>query len=136
MRSQQNASLPTAEESKIKKILVIDDNIAAADSLVQLLQALGWHAQALYSAESTSEFFSQNLVDLVFLDIGMPRMDGYELVRILREGFPELPIVAVTGYGLEEDKIKAIQSGFSAHITKPIGARDLREILTGDIGAQ
>ena len=132
-----NASMPTVGESKIKKILVVDDNKVAADSLVRLLDALGWQAVAVYSGVETIEFLEKRVVDLVFLDIGMPEMSGYELIRILRQNdkFKDLPIIAVTGYGLEDDKIKAIQSGFNAHITKPIGARDLREILTGDIVA-
>ncbi len=136
-KPKPNASMPDVGESSIRKILVVDDNQAAADSLSRLLNALGWQTIAVYSGEQALSFLEKDKVDLIFLDIGMPGMTGYELVRILKEHdrHSKIPVVAVTGYGLEDDKIKAIQAGFSAHITKPIGARDLREILTGDIVA-
>jgi CheY-like chemotaxis protein len=130
------ASMPTAAESNIRTILVVDDDKECADVLVGLLVALGWIAEAVYSGRRALVFLENHLVDLVFLDIDMPQMDGYELVRILKshDQFFSTPIVAVTGHKLENDKIKAIQAGFTAHISKPICSRDLREILTGDIG--
>jgi CheY-like chemotaxis protein len=62
----------------------------------------------------------------------MPEMNGYELVQRLRAaGHDKLPIIAVTGYGLEDDRNKAIQAGFTSHLTKPIGTRELHQILQG-----
>ncbi len=114
--------------SLAKRVLVVDDNAPAADALVSLLNAMGSHAQAVYSGK---EALAQNLshFDIVLLDIGMPHMDGYEVVRALRARGASLPIVAVTGYGLLEDKKKALAAGFSKHLTKPIGTKELREVF-------
>jgi len=127
--SPESMPAPSVKKSAVKKILVVDDNKSAADSLVRLLRALGWEeVSALYSAQSVLSHLEQNKVDTIFLDVGMPDMDGYELVKILRErGYTDLPIIALTGYGLPEDKQRALQAGFSAHLTKPIGTRELRE---------
>jgi CheY-like chemotaxis protein len=131
------SSLPHADESSIRKILVIDDNREAADLLAELLSALGWEGKAAYSGEDGLGLLSSYRPDLVFLDIEMPGISGYDFVRKARgrEEFAALPIVAVTGYGAEEDRVRSIQLGFTAHLVKPVSARDLREILTGDIGA-
>lgn len=124
-------STRTRASDATKKILVVDDNHAAADSLVRLLVALGWKDSiALYGAASVPPYLSQNKVDIIFLDVDMPEMNGYELVKLLRaQGYAELPIIALTGYGLAEDKQKALDAGFSGHLTKPIGTRELREVL-------
>jgi signal transduction histidine kinase/ActR/RegA family two-component response regulator len=127
-----SVQLPSSvKKSLAKNILVVDDNQAAADALVRLLFALGWkNASALYDAYSVLPYLKQHEVDVVFLDVGMPDMNGYELVKLLREqGYADLPIIALTGYGLPEDKQKALEAGFSSHLIKPIGTRELREVL-------
>ncbi len=131
------ASLPTVKESNVRTILVIDDDMSTTDSLVSLLHVLGWNAYGSYSAKEAIEFLDNKKVDLIMLDIDMPEVTGYDLVRFLKssERWKNVPVIAVTGYGMEKDKIKAIQAGFSTHITKPISSRDLREILTSDITA-
>ncbi len=114
-----------------KTVLVVDDNHAATDSLVRLLNALGCEAHGVYSAYEALDFLSNNEVQIVFLDIGMPQMNGYELARRLRsDGKMHLPIIAITGYGLEEDRRKAKEAGFTAHLTKPIGMQEINKILT------
>lgn len=106
-------------------ILVVDDNSAAADSLVRLLNKLGAHARAAYSGHETLGTEQLGTIDLFLLDIGMPHMDGYELVTALRKRGISAPIVALTGYGLIDDKDRAYAAGFSSHLTKPIGLNDL-----------
>lgn len=108
-------------------ILVVDDNTEAADMLVKLLNALGNNAQALYSGRDALALGAGVLstFNIIFLDIGMPDMDGYEVVRSMRDLGLEIPIVAITGYGLAEDKKKALSAGFTAHLTKPIGIKEL-----------
>ena len=111
-------------------ILVVDDNQAAADGLVRLLKALGTKASAVYGAYEALVFVKKEPVTLAFVDIGMPDMDGHQLMRTLRdEGFVA-PTLALTGYGHEEDRQRAIEAGFTGHLTKPIGAKELREILS------
>ncbi|MDB5265871.1 MAG: hybrid sensor histidine kinase/response regulator [Parcubacteria group bacterium] len=113
----------------MKKILIVDDNQAAADGLVKLLKAMGWEAQALYSGAELIEYLHDTEASIAFIDIGMPDMDGYATVVAMRAFGHTLPAVALTGYGQQEDKEKAIAAGFTAHLTKPIGAAELRLIL-------
>ncbi len=113
-----------------KKILVVDDNQAAADSLARLLEALGHTACSLYAGKDVLAYLKQNDTDVIFLDVGMPEMNGYELVQLLRKsGYAKVKIVALTGYGLEEDKQKAMDAGFDLHLTKPVGMRELKKVL-------
>lgn len=112
-----------------KKILIVDDNMPAANSLVRLLNKLGASAQAFYSGEETLAHVGLSEFDVIFLDIGMPRMDGYELVKALRDQGVTVPIVALTGYGLAEDKSRAHEAGFDAHLTKPIGLKELNALF-------
>ena len=113
-----------------KKVLVVDDNSLAADGLVRLLKALGWNAESVYSAREARSYLSTHKPDIVLLDIGMPGMDGYELVAILRNEMKiEVPIIALSGYGLVEDREKALEAGFTAHLTKPVGMKELQETL-------
>lgn len=111
------------------KIFIVDDNVSAADSLTKLLRKVGMDASCAYAARDA---LACNLsdYDVIFLDIGMPDMDGYELIHELRARGVLCPIVALTGYGLAEDKQKAHEAGFAAHLTKPIGLREIREVLS------
>jgi len=111
------------------KILVVDDNIPAADALVKLLNKLGHHATALYSGEETLAHKTLKEYDLTLLDVGMPHMDGYELVKKLRLLKIIGPIIALTGYGLATDIAKAKTAGFTSHLTKPIGQKELRDVF-------
>lgn len=118
------------------RILVVDDNEAAASGLVRLLNALGCDAHPAFGPEDARTFLETNTVDLTFIDIGMPVMNGHELIALLRsEGF-ETPAIALTGYGLEEDKLRAEKAGFTDHYTKPIGVKELREVLARYLPAQ
>ncbi|MCE9541586.1 response regulator [Candidatus Kaiserbacteria bacterium] len=115
-----------------RRILVVDDNKPAADSLVKLLNKLGGRAEALYSGADALAHKTLLDFDIIFLDIGMPHMNGYEVISALRaRGVPPPPVVALTGYGLLEDKQKALDAGFSAHLTKPIGIKELNQIFGG-----
>lgn len=112
-----------------RRVLVVDDNAIAADALVRLLTALECNAVSAYSAASARASLATE-VDLILLDIGMPDMDGYEFIRILRNEMGlTTPIIALTGYGSSEDQKKALEAGFTAHLTKPIGVEDLRGML-------
>ncbi len=110
-------------------ILVVDDNIAAADSLVKLLRKLGARAEAAYSGSDTLARNDLSSYGLFLLDIGMPHMDGYMLIQALRDRGVASPVVALTGYGLIEDKERASAAGFDAHLTKPVGIRELTSVF-------
>jgi CheY-like chemotaxis protein len=111
------------------RILVVDDNAPAADSLVRLLNKLGANAYAAYSGHEALGSEQLHMVDLFLLDLGMPQMDGYELVTALRKRGISAPIVALTGYGLVDDKQRAMKAGFSSHLTKPVGLSELNSLF-------
>lgn len=112
-----------------KRVLIVDDSELAANGLARLLNCLGWDAACVHSAADARNFLVGD-VDIILLDIGMPGMDGYEFIKVLRNEMGlTIPVVALTGYGLEEDKDKALAAGFNAHLTKPIGAKELQEML-------
>jgi PAS domain S-box-containing protein len=117
-----------------KHILVVDDNMPAANSLVKLFNKLGAKAQAVYSGEDAVEYNVSD-IDIMLLDIGMPRMDGYQTIEALRAKGVSIPIVALTGYGLLEDKQKALDAGFTAHLTKPVGLKDIGIMLDAVFGS-
>lgn len=126
---REKPSVKAAPQHAGRRILVVDDNIAAADSLVRLLEAMEVEARAVYSGKEALAYLKTAEADLIFLDVGMPEMNGYELVAALRELGVELPIVALTGYGLEEDKQKALEAGFTSHLTKPVRMHELEGAL-------
>lgn len=111
------------------RILVVDDNAPAADSLVRLLNKLGANAKAVYSGHEALGSEQLHMIDLFLLDVGMPQMDGYELVSALRTRGIRAPIVALTGYGLAEDKRRAHNAGFTSHLTKPVGLTELNTLF-------
>lgn len=110
------------------RILVVDDNIQAADSLAMLLSKVGAPAEALYSGE---DVLAHDLTSyqLLLIDVGMPDIDGYEVVKMLRGRGITLPIVALTGHSRPEDIQAAMDAGYSAHLIKPIGLKELTEAI-------
>jgi CheY-like chemotaxis protein/nitrogen-specific signal transduction histidine kinase len=125
-----NDRLPAVSLPRFR-ILVVDDNRDAADSLQMLLQTLGQDVYAVYdgrTALSAAESFRPRVV---MLDIGMPGMSGYEVADALRERYGEAApvLVAVTGWGQETDREQAKRHGFRHHFTKPVGATALHDFL-------
>ena len=113
-------------------ILVVDDNVDAANSMSVLLSMLGHVVETANDGRTALLRAPVLLPDVVFLDIGLPRMDGYAVARALRS-LPMLDrtmIVACTGYGREDDRAKAQDAGFDRHIVKPAQADTLIEILS------
>jgi len=104
-----------------KRILVVDDDHDVADSFVMLLEAFGATVQVAYGGAEGLEALQAFKPDVVFLDVGMPVMDGYETARRMR-ALPEgrgVSIVAVTGWGPQQVEKKVRAAGFDSHITKP-----------------
>lgn len=124
------ATSPLAEaKAKAKRILIVDDNSDAADSLSQLLQLNGHHTRTVYSANDALEEAKTFVPDVVLLDIGLPHMDGYEVAIHLRQTRSRLMLVAITGYGQASDMQKSKDAGFDMHFTKPVSFTDLEEVL-------
>ena len=117
-----------ASEAK-QRILVIDDNKDAADSLAALLEIDGHQVKAVYTAEAGLEEVDLHKPDLVFLDIGLPRISGYEVVRYIKAKHPSIYVSAVSGYGRPEDRQRAVDAGFDAHLVKPVDFDVLRQLM-------
>ncbi|MFN3651728.1 MAG: response regulator [Armatimonadota bacterium] len=116
-----------------KQILVVDDNVDAAETLSELLELWGHHVAVAHDGASALLEAGLHKPELVILDIGLPGMDGYEVARRLRSN-PELrhiPLVAVTGYGRPHDREQAEQAGFDHHLTKPVDPEAIRHLLKG-----
>lgn len=113
------------------RILVVDDNVDAADSLAQLLSMLGHSVQVAYDGEQALRLMQQQAASHLLLDIGMPGMDGYELASRLRAlpFGPELTLVAITGYGQSADQQRAVAAGFDLHLVKPVDIDVLKQVL-------
>jgi CheY-like chemotaxis protein len=113
-------------------VLVVDDNVDAAQSLAMLLQILGHEVETVGDAVSTLARAPLFQPDLVLLDVGLPQMNGYDVARALRAQpfMREAMLVACTGYGQEEDRRRAREAGFDYHLVKPVHAEDLERILT------
>ncbi|HEU5284853.1 MAG TPA: PAS domain-containing protein, partial [Burkholderiales bacterium] len=114
-----------------RKILVVDDNRDSADSTAVLLGLQGHDVRRAYDGETALEEAQAFHPHLVLLDIGLPRLDGYEVGRRLRQEpwGKACMLVAMTGWGQDEDKLRALQSGFDRHMTKPVDIVQLSEVL-------
>ncbi len=113
-----------------RKIGIVDDHVVAAESLARLLKHMGHEVRTGYDGVGAVSLVKEFKPDIVLLDIGLPDMNGYEVARILR-GVERYSgrLVALTGYGQEEDRQKAIDAGFDQHLTKPIGVADLEAVF-------
>jgi two-component system, chemotaxis family, CheB/CheR fusion protein len=123
---------PTASSvAEHLRILVVDDNRDAADSLTSLLRVWGHDARMVVDGAAALELATQFRPEIVLLDIAMPEMDGYEVARRLRAvpAFDGTVLVAVTGFGRDEDRMRAAEAGFDRHATKPLGPNQLQDLL-------
>jgi len=126
-RIQQMANLPR------HRILVVDDVEASATTMAMLLRAIGQEAEIRYDGMAALDWLTTDRADVVFLDISMPGMDGYEVARRIRAQprLNNLVLVALTGYGQDEDRRKAFEAGFNHHLVKPVSIDALEHLLEG-----
>lgn len=113
------------------KILVVDDNVDAADSIALLLTIDGFNAQSVHGAVAALDTVNSFKPDVVLLDIGLPVMDGYEVARRLRTQIPieQMRIVALSGYGQQADRERAAEAGFDDYLVKPVEPTVLSQFL-------
>src|SRR5262245_26391273 len=124
-------------ESSARRILVVEDNVDAADSLAMLLRLLGNDVRTAHDGPAALAAARAYRPDVVLLDLGLPRMSGYEVCRRLREEhFANGPlVVALTGYGQDEDRRRTREAGFDRHLVKPVNPEELREVLAEGHGS-
>ncbi len=123
---------PEKKLSRSYNILVVDDNRAAVSGLKKLLEYSGHTVFVAYDGEDAIKKMRDHLPEVALLDIGLPGgMDGYALGRYLRQTYgSDLTLIALTGYGQDDDKAKAHDAGFNFHLTKPVGIADIQSILS------
>ena len=119
-----------AKELALLRILVVDDNQDAAESLAMLLELLGASVRTVFSGLDALAALRVELPHLIFLDLGMPEMDGYAVARRIRaEPSWNVKIVALTGWGQSEDRKRTHEAGFDRHCVKPIDIKQLTGLL-------
>jgi PAS domain S-box-containing protein len=121
-----------ASRAAVRRVLVVDDNIDAAESIGKILKLFGHEVRCEYDGQSALAAAREYAPDVVVLDIGLPGMDGYEVARRLRaeDGSRRVRIVAVTGYGQAEDRARSRESGFDQHLTKPVDPEALQAFVS------
>jgi CheY-like chemotaxis protein/two-component sensor histidine kinase len=128
---EKGAADCVAPSAPKRRILVVDDNSDVADSLAMLLRLDGHEVEVAYSALGTFEAVQRMRPEAVFLDIGLPQMDGYEIARRLRAdpAAKRVHLIALTGYGQEHDRELSREAGFGAHLVKPADIEAVNQIL-------
>ncbi len=117
-----------------RRVLIVDDNVDSAESLSMLLSTLGHETQLAHDGEEALAMVDAFNPDVVLLDIGLPRLNGYEVARRIRRASPgEGPrLIALTGWGLAEDRRLAKEAGFDHHVTKPVELSVLSGLLASE----
>lgn len=114
-----------------RRLLVVDDNKDAAESMSMLLEMWGHEVAFAYDGPSALETAQQWRPEAVFLDIGLPGMDGYEVAERLRE-LPQARdavLIAITGYGQDDDLARSKRAGIDHHLVKPVAPDALRSLI-------
>lgn len=119
------------KEENRPRALVVDDAPDVTEMLATLLQHAGYQTVMAFSAAEALEMAQTEQFEVVVSDIGMPGMNGYDLAVALR-ALPEyrsIPLIAVTGFSMYDDRGRALESGFNAHMTKPINPMSLLDLI-------
>jgi CheY-like chemotaxis protein len=128
-----SAAQAAQPETKGRRVLLVDDNVDAMEMMAFLLAEMGYEPTTTADATHIVDLALSARPDVIVLDIGLPNVDGYEVARMLKR-HPELQsirLVAHTGYGSPEDRRKAQEAGFDAHLVKPAELDDLEKALQG-----
>jgi CheY-like chemotaxis protein len=117
---------------KARRVLVADDNRDAADSLALLLQIDGHDVRVAHGGSAALALAQAFRPEVALLDIGMPDLNGYEVARALRREpwGKDVYLIALTGWGQEEDRRRSREAGFDRHLTKPADPDELKAVLT------
>jgi len=121
----------TGDKAPKRRLLVVDDNKDAAESMSMLLEMWGHDVAYAYDGPSALETAAQWQPQAVFLDIGLPGMDGYEVAERLRElpHAKDAVLIAITGYGQDDDRMRSRRAGIDHHLVKPVAPDTLRSLI-------
>lgn len=117
-----------------RRILVVDDNVDSAESMAMMLELSGHDVATAHDGLAAVELAKAFRPHVALLDIGMPKLDGYEAARSIRQQSwgQKMKLVALTGWGQQEDKRRSREAGFDAHLVKPIDFGALEELVVTD----
>ena len=120
--SRQPADDPAPVSPERRRVLIADDNRDAADSLALLLELSGHEVRVAHLGQTALSLAQTFRPDVALLDIGMPDLSGYEVARALRQEpwATDLQLIALTGWGQDDDRRRALEAGFDHHLTKPV----------------
>jgi signal transduction histidine kinase/ActR/RegA family two-component response regulator len=120
-----------APARRSSRVLIVEDNADAAESMHLLLELLGHDVRVAADGFAALEILAERTFDVILVDIGLPAMDGYALATRIRAlpGAQAMQLVALTGYGQDEDRMRALKAGFDQHLVKPIDIDRLRALL-------
>jgi CheY-like chemotaxis protein len=129
--------LPGPMLQDTKRVLVVDDNVEAAELMAELLQTLGHEVDVAHDGSEALRAFERFKPQVAVLDIGLPAMDGYELAERMQRLKAAHPcrLVALTGYGQDRDRKRSLAAGFSTHLVKPVSFADLAAAIVDSEGA-
>lgn len=115
-----------------RRVLVVDDNVDAATSLATVLELIGYQVWVVHDGLAAVAATEEFRPDVVLMDIGMPKLNGYDACRRIREQpwGRDAVLVAVTGWGQDEDRRRTTEAGFDHHLTKPVSSESVTDILT------
>lgn len=115
-----------------RRVLVVDDNVDAASSLAMMLRIMGNEVRTAFDGQEAVEATGEFVPDVILLDIGMPRLNGYQACRRIRELYPDrnVLVIALTGWGQPEDRQRAHEAGFDSHLVKPVEPARLEKLIT------
>jgi PAS domain S-box-containing protein len=118
-------------ESRRRRILIVDDNRDAAFALARLLRATGNETQTAFDGIEATSVAERFRPDVILLDIGLPRMNGWDVCRTIRQksSGKKPAIIAMTGWGQDDDRRKSLEAGFDGHLVKPVDYASLRQLL-------
>ncbi|MGB8510873.1 MAG: response regulator [Pyrinomonadaceae bacterium] len=113
------------------RVLIVDDEIDIARMFEMFFQRAGFATKTVHAARAAIALAEAEEFDIVFSDIGMPGMNGYELAAILRRlpNYRHTPMYAVTGYSMYDDRERALRAGFNDHLVKPVSAQTLNNLI-------
>jgi CheY-like chemotaxis protein len=134
---QRKSGKRTEGSRKFKRRVLIVDDVADVTEMIGLfLKHAGYEVALADSAPAALRMAQERAFDLIISDIGMPEMNGYELAETLRRRaeYQGIPIIAVTGYSEYDDRGRALQAGFNAHLTKPIDPAELLLLMNELLG--
>jgi CheY-like chemotaxis protein len=125
------AATPDLAQIPARRILVVDDNVDAAESLAMLLEVCGHHTHLAHDGPAAIETAERVRPDVILLDIGLPKVNGFEACRQIRERpwGKDVVIIALTGWGQDVDRRRSQESGFDHHIVKPVEHAALVKLL-------